>query len=132
MRIVGSRNSFELHVSSSLFDNNVVVGGKCYNYKRLVIPKVIMDYFLENNPELTYIYFYFVDDSIFISVERLHGLKYSKRKVMKISGKNSYFVNLSLKSFEKVGVDVGDNVLFVIGRDCLKSSDKVGIELVFE
>ena len=45
MKIVENERGFELHIISSLTDNIVTSQGKRYNYKRLVIPNVLMDYF---------------------------------------------------------------------------------------
>ena len=92
MRIVENGDRFELHIFSSITDNNVSVNGKLYNYKRLVIPNVLMEYFWEKKSVLEYVYLYFQDDSIFLSVEKLHDIKYSKRRIIQVGKKNSFFI----------------------------------------
>lgn len=132
MRIVENGDRFELHIFSSITDNNVSVNGKLYNYKRLVIPNVLMEYFWEKKSVLEYVYLYFQDDSIFLSVEKLHDIKYSKRRIIQSGKKNSFFINLNERSLLKHGVTVGSNVLFVVGGESkLNDSECISIELVF-
>jgi hypothetical protein len=132
VRIVENENCFELHIFSSITDNNVSVNGKCYNYKRLVIPNVLMEYFREKKSVLEYVYLYFQDDSIFLSVEKLHDIKYSKRRIIQVGKKNSFFINLNERSLLKHDVTVGSNVLFVVGGESkLNDSECISIELRF-
>ena len=132
MRIVENGDRFELHIFSSITDNNVSVNGKLYNYKRLVIPNVLMEYFWEKKSVLEYVYLYFQDDSIFLSVEKLHDIKYSKRRIIQVGKKNSFFINLNERSLLKHGVTVGSNVLFVVGGESkLNDSECISIELRF-
>jgi len=110
----------------------VSVNGKCYNYKRLVIPNVLMEYFREKKSVLEYVYLYFQDDSIFLSVEKLHDIKYSKRRIIQVGKKNSFFINLNERSLLKHDVTVGNNVLFVVGGESkLNDSECISIELRF-
>lgn len=132
MKIVECENSFELHIFSSVTDNIVTSNGKSYNYKRLVIPNVLIEYFREKNSILDYVYLYFQEDSIFLTVEKLRGVKFSKRKLIPLSKKNSFFINLNERSLLKHNVVVGRKVLFVVGgENRLNNSDCISIELRF-
>lgn len=132
MDLIEFEDRFELHISSSLFNNNVTSNGKCYNYKRLVIPNLLMDYFRKKKDNLEYVYLYFWDESVFMSVEKLPDVKYSKRRVMKLGKKNSYYIYLNEKSLLKHDISIGDNVVFVIGSNkCLLGSECINIELLF-
>ena len=132
MRIIENGDRFELHIFSSITDNNVSVNGKLYNYKRLVIPNVLMEYFWEKKSPLEYVYLYFQDDSVFLSVENLHDIKYSKRRIIQAGNKNSFFINLNERSLNKHNISIGDNVLFVVGGESkLNDSECISIELRF-
>ena len=132
MRIVENERGFELHIISSLIDNIVTSQGKRYNYKRLVIPNVLMDYFFSKKNNLVYVYLYFYNESVFLSFEKLPDLKYSQRRLMKLSNKNSYFINLNERSLSKHDISISDTVLFVIGgKNSLLDSDCISIELRF-
>lgn len=132
MRIVENGGRFELHIFSSVTDNVVTSNGKSYNYKRLVIPNVLMEYFREKKSVLEYVYLYFQEDSVFLSVEKLHDVKYSKRRIIQLGKKNSFFINLNERSLLKYGFTVGSNVLFVIGGESkLNDSECISIELRF-
>lgn len=132
MKIVKTNDGMALHIISSITNNSVTSKGKYYNYKRLVIPNVIMDYFFGIKSKLVYVYLYFYEDSIFLSVERISGIKFSKRKIMKFGKKNSFFINLNEKSLSKHNVSIGENVLFVVnGDNSLFGSDSISIELIF-
>lgn len=132
MKIVDGDGGLELHISSSVIDNFVTSHGKRYNYRRLVIPNVIMDYFWDKKPNLEYVFLYFVDAFVFMSVEKIHGLKFSRRKVIRFGKKNSYFITLNEKSFRKHEIVVGSSVLFVVGGvNVLDGSDCVTVELRF-
>ena len=132
MKIVKTDDGMALHIISSITNNSVTSKGKYYNYKRLVIPNVIMDYFFGIKSKLVYVYLYFYEDSIFLSVERISGIKFSKRKIMKFGKKNSFFINLNEKSLSKHNVSIGEKVLFVVnGDNSLFGSDSISIELIF-
>jgi len=132
MRIVVEDGLLKLHISSSITDNYVVSNGKKYNYKRLVIPNVLMDYFHGLKDDLSYVYLYFLEDHVLLSVEKLDGLKYSKRKIVEMKNKKTVYINLNERSFHKHNLSIGSNVLFVISGDSLlENSDCIGIELFF-
>ena len=132
MKIVECGDSFELHISSAVTDNYVVSNGRTYNYKRLVIPNVLINFFFEINPNTSYVYLYFYENSIFLSVEKLFDYKYSRRKLMKFKSKNSYFINLNLKSLDKHDVTINDSAVFVVKKNVsLNSDSNVVIELIF-
>lgn len=133
MKIVDSGDFFELHIKSSISDNIVTVNGKSYVYKRLVIPKILIDYFSEDlSGNVKYLYLYFLENQVFLSSEKISDIKFSKRKVMKINHKNSFFINLNERSLEKHNISLGNNVLFVVGKNnLLNSSGNISIELRF-
>lgn len=132
MKIVETEDSFELHISSAVTDNYVVSNNKRYNYKRVVIPNVLVNFFFESNPNTKYVYLYFYDNNVFLSIEKLSEYKYSKRKLMKFKNKNSYFINLNVSSLVKHGINIDDSVEFVVERNTLLNSESnVSIKLMF-
>lgn len=132
MKIVETDSSFELHISSAVTDNYVTANNKRYFYKRLVIPTLLINFFLSVKPKLSYVYLYFHEDHVFLSVEKLSDIKYSKRKLMKFKSKNSYFINLNTNSLVKHDIIISDIVLFKIRYDnVLNSSSNICIELIF-
>ena len=51
---------------------------------------------------------------------------------MKLSNKNSHFINLNERSLSKHDISISDTVLFVIGgKNSLLDSDCISIELRF-
>lgn len=132
MKIVETEDSFELHISSAVTDNYVVSNNKQYNYKRLVIPNLLVNFFFENNPNTKYVYLYFYQNHVFLSNEKLSDYKYSKRKLMKFKTKNSYFINLNIKSLVKNNVTIDNSVVFVVNNNrLLNSASNINIELCF-
>lgn len=132
MKIVETDDAFEIHISSAVTDNYVVANNKRYNYKRLVIPNLIINFFFENKPNTKYVYLYFLKGHIFISYEKLSDIKFSRRKLMKIKGKNSFFIDLNLNSLSKYGIVVSDSVLFkIVKNDDVNFDNNVVVELVF-
>ncbi len=131
MKIVESGDSFELHIESSVTDNIVNVKGNVYTYKRLVIPGIIIDYF-SSVGDVEYLFLYFSGDHVFLSCEKIPGLKYSKRKLVKHGNKYSYFINLNKKSLDKHNITLKDKVVFIVGsNECLNSDSNISIELLF-
>ena len=132
MKIVETEDSFELHISSAVTDNYVVSNNKQYNYKRLVIPNLLVNFFFENNPNTKYVYLYFYNNHVFLSNEKLSDYKYSKRKLMKFKNKNSYFINLNIKSLVKNNVTIDDSVVFVVNNNrLLNSVSNVTVKIIF-
>lgn len=132
MKIVETEDSFELHISSAVTDNYVVSNNKQYNYKRLVIPNLLVNFFFENNPNTKYVYLYFYQNHVFLSNEKLSDYKYSKRKLMKFKNKNSYFINLNIKSLIKNNVTINDSVVFVVNNNrLLNSVSNVTVKIIF-
>ena len=132
MRIVETEDAFELRISSAVTDNYVVSNDKKYNYKRLVIPSLLVNFFFEKNHNTKYVYLYFYKNNVFLSNEKLSEYKYSKRKLMKFKSKNSYFINLNIRSLAKHDISVDDSVVFVIStKGSLNSNSKISIKLIF-
>lgn len=134
MKLVETEDSFELQIYSAVTDNFVKSKDQQYYYKRLVIPSLLANYFLDIKPNTKYVYLYFVDDSVFLSIEKLDDYKFSKRKLMKLQNKyKSYFINLNVNSLTKHDIHVGSNVLFkvCINNSRLNSISNICIELIF-
>lgn len=135
MKIIKAGASLELHILSSVTDNTVKINDVSYEYKRLVIPKVIMDYFSVNGSvnggTVNYLYLYFHDHHVYLSEKKIQNMKFSRRKVMKISN-NSFCINLNPHSLKKYDIQIGDNVLFkVYAESVIDEDDVIGIELKF-
>lgn len=133
MKIVETDSSFELHISSAVTDNYVTVNNKKYLYKRLVIPRILVNFFKSVKPKIDYVYLYFYEDHVFLSVEKLSDIKYSRRKLMKFKNRNIHFIDLNMSSLMKHDVSVNDSVLFKISyENVLKdSSSNICVELIF-
>lgn len=132
MKIVEKGNSFELHIISAVTNYYVTSNNKTYNYYRLIIPNVLVNFFLENNPNTKYVYLYFIGSDVFLSAERLDDVKYSRRKLMKFKDRNIYFIYLNIKSLTKHNVTVNDSVKFIISNgSVLKSQSNVQIRIKF-
>ena len=97
MKLVETEDSFELQIYSAVTDNFVKSKDQQYYYKRLVIPSLLANYFLDIKPNTKYVYLYFVDDSVFLSIEKLDDYKFSKRKLMKLQNWLEY-----TKNYQKV------------------------------
>lgn len=132
MKLVETDSSFELHISSAVTDYYVISNNTKYFYKRMVIPSLLVNFFFEVDSELKYLYLYFVEDRVFLSIEELSDIKFSRRKLMKFKDKNSYFINLNNTSLTKHSISVKDSVVFVVSADSvLNSVSNICIELLF-
>lgn len=132
MNIQKEEDSLVLHISASITNNVSSSNGKFYEYKRIVIPNVLMNYFLNNKKDgLRYLYLYFMKDHVYLSHKK-YDCKYSKRKVLKFKNKNSFYINLNDKSLNKHNISVGDSVDFMVSSDnFVDDADDIGIELIF-
>ena len=132
MKLVETDSSFELHISSAVTDYYVISNNTKYFYKRMVIPSLLVNFFFEVDSELKYLYLYFVEDRVFLSIEEISDIKFSRRKLMKFKDKNSYFINLNNTSLTKHSISVKDRVVFVVSADSvLNSVSSICIELLF-
>ena len=132
MKIKECGSSLELLISSAVTNNYVISNNKKYVYKRIVIPEIIMKFLLEKKPDITYLYLYFLQNQIFLSYEKLPDYKFSRRKIMQIQNKNSFFINLNTNSLSKHNISVGSEVLFIVAAKPLPdSASNISIELKF-
>lgn len=135
--IENENNSLEFHVSSSIFNNKV----SNYTYKRVVIPKWIINYLksYSKNKYFKNLYLYFINNKIIVSSDgsrnfrHLKNLSYVTRKLKKVN--NSYYIELNSndKILLKHNIIINSEATFIISNTKeLDTKHLANIELIFE
>jgi len=102
-------NGFEFITSIKVLNNKV----KKYTYKRVIIPLVIMDYWINLYGSVNSIYVLKHQDNqdtFFISPEKLSNMDFSHRNVRKYQDRDVYYFDLNRYSMHHIGVNDVDKI----------------------